>query len=379
MNKKSILFVNPDYHCSFVYRDHLRDLGWKVDILVSPGYPQKLLFSHKDVLKAPQFSKKFFASRVINGLLAFIHFLYLSKRYHFHIHYGALVTAPSFEKFLLKASLVDESFHFGLTVAKLFGTKVMYIPSGCRDEETRSNFETFDEGNICNNCGFSNRCNDINIIPNLKRVRRYVDIVVGSGFFDSVELKQLHFKYKCIDLMRWQPQDSEKSCDVKKIRILHSHSLETRTDDKLNIKGTPYVLEAMNRLTQEFDNVEFSNISGLTPAEMLFEQQKADIIVDQLIYGYWGSTGIEAMALGKVLVCYVRPEWKRFFFEKFPEHDSLPIAEATTISIYSVLKDLIENESERLRLSKAGRIFAEKQYDPKVNSESLIQILKELG
>ena len=51
-SKKSVLFVRPDYHCSFLYRDELRKSGWKADVYVPPNYPEKLLYSEKNIYAA---------------------------------------------------------------------------------------------------------------------------------------------------------------------------------------------------------------------------------------------------------------------------------------------------------------------------------------
>jgi glycosyltransferase involved in cell wall biosynthesis len=77
-------------------------------------------------------------------------------------------------------------------------------------------------------------------------------------------------------------------------------------------------------------------------------------------------------------VCYVRPSWREFFLEKFPEYDGLPVVQATRDSVYQVLRGLIEDESERARLGLAARKFAEQHYDPERNSQSLISILRSL-
>ena len=56
--RRSVLFVRPDYHCSFFYRDALRKSGWKADIFVPPGYPVSLLYSDSDILSPPQIKSK---------------------------------------------------------------------------------------------------------------------------------------------------------------------------------------------------------------------------------------------------------------------------------------------------------------------------------
>ncbi len=112
--------------------------------------------------------------------------------------------------------------------------------------------------------------------------------------------------------------------------------------------------------------------------EMHFYQAQADIVVEQLIYGAWGSTGVECMALGKPVVCYVREEWWKNFTESFPEHDTRPYVQATPSSIYEVLKRLVTDTEYRNEMGRASREFAERQYDPVRNSAELARVLDSL-
>jgi len=111
---------------------------------------------------------------------------------------------------------------------------------------------------------------------------------------------------------------------------------------------------------------------------MRFYQQQADIIVEQLIYGWWGSTFVETAALGKPVVCYLRPSWKKFFLETFPEYTELPIVEADTQTIYVVLKRLAEDSDYRQRAGEASRKFAEMHFNPAINTQNLIRNLEAL-
>lgn len=378
MSKKSVLFVCPDYHTSFVYRDAFRSEGWKADIYVPLHYPDHLLFSREGILRARGLSGEGVIARSFNVISGFMYFNVISFRYKHQIHYGALSAGLLLENQLASKGLIRKSFLFSLQIAKILKRKIIYIPSGCRDEELRTEFEKLDNGSVCGNCGYSDRCSDQNIVPNLDRVIRYADLVLGSGFFNASKLSTVHFKYKVIDLKRWTPSESIENYPGQKLRILHSYSLGTRSYNNLNIKGSVEIIEAIKRLANEFSHVELMEVSGVRPGEMILQQQRADIIVDQLRYGYWGSSGIEAMALGKVLVCYVRPSWKEFFLKQFPEHKDIPVVHATPDDIYEVLRQLVLDKSRRDELSRASRAFAEKQYNPILNTREFIRILESL-
>ena len=109
---------------------------------------------------------------------------------------------------------------------------------------------------------------------------------------------------------------------------------------------------------------------------MRFYQAQADIVVEQLIYGSWGSTGVETMALGKPVVCYLRPSWKAMFLSSFPEYDDLPIIEADTNTIYDELKKLVVDKDLRQQKGEASRRFAEAHFDPEKNTREFIKKLE---
>src|ERR1044071_641595 len=68
-------------------------------------------------------------------------------------------------------------------------------------------------------------------------------------------------------------------------------------------KGTQYVIDACSALPVELDIVE-----GVPHDEARARYARADIVVDQLNAGWHGVFAIEAMALGKPVVTYLKPD-----------------------------------------------------------------------
>ena len=378
MQRHSVLFVQPDYHCSFALRDEFRRIGWMADIYVSAGFPERFLFESNGVIRAKRYGRQRSKWDYLVGTFNFVHFFWISRKFKYQIHYGAL-SHPNFIELprFLKQLLGDE-FHLGLWILRMMRKKIIYLPSGCRDEEVRSVFELLDKGAVCGNCGFSDQCHDSNIIPNLHRASSYAHMSIGFGIFEPSYLKVQHFKYKSIDLEAWKPINDSSIQPVKKIRVLHSHSLETRSANGLNIKGSPVIVEIMRRIEAELPYVEFVELTGLKTQDMVHEQQKADIVIDQLRYGWWGSTGVEAMALGKVLVCYVRPSWEANFLLNFPEYSDIPVVNVNTGNFYEVMINLLTNDEMINDLKARSRLFAEAHYDPSKNVHEMAKILMAL-
>lgn len=383
MNRKSILFMLPDYHCSFFYRDELRRLGWKADIYVANSYPEKLLYSDKDILRAPSIRGFFWFGKYLEALLRCWFYLAVFWRYKYHFYYGGIDQFKFFEQKLGLTRVLGDSFRVHLWLAKLFKKKVIHLPSGCLEEETKANFSKLDGGNVCGNCGWERGlCDDKLNIARFNLIRKYADMVVGTGSLDSTQYKATHFKYKALDLDLWHPgisiPEKFRLPPTENLRILHSFFNKSRENGGKNIKGSPFILDAAERLKQEGHKIEYMYITDVPIRDMRYYQVQADIVVEQLIYGWWGSTFIETSALGKPVVCYLRSSWKEFFFKTFPEYDELPIIEANTSNIYEVLKRLVMDHEYRQLMGRKSRQFAEQHFDSKKNAQAMADLLLKL-
>jgi hypothetical protein len=266
-------------------------------------------------------------------------------------------------------------FRFYLWTAKLIGKKFIYFPTGCTDSETKTEFSKLDNSNICNNCGWE-KCPEQETAMRLNLIRNYVDMAFGRENF--VPTKEYPFRpmhYKSLDLSLWNPDleipEQFQLPKTDKIRIIHSFLSKNREHRGKNIKGSPAIMAAIEKLQNEGFEIEYVYINNVESKNMRFYQVQADIVVEQLIVGWWGSTGIETMALGKPVICYLRPSWKKAFFDFFPEIASLPIIEADTRTIYDVLKETIANKTFRVQKAKESRAFSQKYYDVKKNIREL--------
>ncbi len=375
--KKSILFISPDYHCSFFYRDALRKRGWVADIYVPSDYPKKLLYSNKDIIKLKK------SIYILKPIFNFIYlFIFFMKYKYFFCYGGNTRLLPLLPSFIEKR--LGDSFHLDLLLAKIFRKRLIYLPSGCLDVDLKENIQKFDNGNICGNCGYGTGvCDDTNNIRKFNYLRKFFDIIIGNSNIISTQYNSKIIKYKSIDLDLWKPNlDIPKQFLLPKtenIRILHGFFKENRENDSKNIKGSPFIINAINRLKKEGYNVEYFYISNIESKNMRFYQAQANIIVEQLIYGWWGSTGVETMSLGKPVICYLREDAKINFYKYFPEYNSLPIIEANTNNIYTVLKKTVEDDNYRKEKGLESRKFAESFFDINKNVNTFEQMLLEMN
>lgn len=379
--RQSVLFVRPDYHCSFFYRDELRKIGWRADIYVPWNYPDDLLYSTEDVLRPWRVSRlPGRVRRAVSHILGFIWWMLVAPRYGTHIYYGRPPSFGFLEERLGLTRVLGQGFSVELALARALGIRLVYLPTGCHDQETKANFALLDGGNVCGNCGVWDRCDDTKNSANFARVRRYFDLNVGFGDFPSTQYPTTPLRWKSIDLTLWGPDlpipEEHRLPATQNLRILHSNFLKAsgRAWRGRNIKGSPFVHAAVERLRDEGYPVEYFFVEGVRSRDMRFYQAQADIIVEQLIYGWWGLTFIEAAALGKPVVCYLRPAWKERFLDHWGYRE-LPVVEATTLTIYDVLKQLVVDEEYREQQGAAARRFAVEHFNPERNAQALAELL----
>ena len=103
--------------------------------------------------------------------------------------------------------------------------------------------------------------------------------------------------YASVDPRAWTPVPPAGGATL---RIVHAPSDRAR-------KGTDDVLSAVDRLRDEGVEAELELVEGLTRIEARRALERADVVVDQLVVGWYGGVAVEAMALGKPVVARIDP------------------------------------------------------------------------
>lgn len=181
------------------------------------------------------------------------------------------------------------------------------------------------------------------------QLRQFVDSVCDGVFVVDKEIQSYVGQNSIIvpRAIEGAALPSPVSLDGPAVTIVHAPS-------RPQIKGTEYVVRAVEELKSEGLNIDFRLIQNMSNKEALLEYSKADIVVDQLRIGWYGVLAVEAFALGKPVVTYIRDDlWAT---EKF----KLPIANANPETVKTVLKELVQSKDKRLRLGiRAQEYFRE--------------------
>ncbi|MDR0407157.1 MAG: glycosyltransferase [Holosporales bacterium] len=138
-------------------------------------------------------------------------------------------------------------------------------------------------------------------------------------------------------------------------------------------KGTSFVEKAVDTLKKEGRVCEFIVLKNTPNPEVLSQMQQADVVFDQLLCGSYGRLGLEAMALGKPVICYLREDLK----DLYPIWKECPVIDATVDNIKEVLETLMDMPREKLRkIGQQSRAYVEKYYSPKYVGTELDKIIQ---
>lgn len=139
------------------------------------------------------------------------------------------------------------------------------------------------------------------------------------------------------------------------------------------LKGTSAVERAVVELQQEGLVFTYRRIENTPNVEMQrILREEADIVVDQLILGAFGSLAVEGMAYGLPVICYLAPLIQE---RHFPD---CPIVSAGPDDVKSRLRELITDAELRIQIGHRGRRWVERHLDRRQISAQVLALYESL-
>jgi glycosyltransferase involved in cell wall biosynthesis len=160
--------------------------------------------------------------------------------------------------------------------------------------------------------------------------------------------------YAHVDPREWQPEPRPPN---RRPLVVHAPTARA-------IKGTHHVLAALEALRAEGVAFDLELVEGRTQAEARAIYARADLVVDQVMLGWYGGLAVECMALGVPVIAHIRGADLDHVPRAFAEQ--LPIIDATPASIRDVLRIwLVRRRDELPQVGRQGRTFVELWHDPR--------------
>jgi len=164
-----------------------------------------------------------------------------------------------------------------------------------------------------------------------------------------------------VDLESWRPAPSAGNARLK---VVHAPSHR-------GVKGTRHLVEAVERLKRTGVAIDLVLVEGLSRSEARAVYERCDVAVDQLLAGWYGGFAVEAMALGKPVVAYLRQADLAFIPGAM--RAELPVVSAEPGSIEAVLRSLAESSHQKLaEIGARGRAYVERWHHPGQIAASVI-------
>jgi hypothetical protein len=200
-----------------------------------------------------------------------------------------------------------------------------------------------------------------------RRMRRWSAITGGHAIvcdralkaFVAPRFEHVHVVPFRIDTRAFEP--APPRLDAPKPVVVHAPST-------LAAKGTPHVRAAIEELRSRGAELEYVELHGVPQAEVAAACRRADLVVDQLCAGSHGVFAVEAMSMGKPVVCNILPE----LVGEYPE--GFPVIPATPETLVDVLADWLGRPHDRHELGVASRAYAERVHDVRAVARQLLDV-----
>lgn len=244
---------------------------------------------------------------------------------------------------------------------RFFGKKTMVIFTGC-DIRLPEKVEKY-KWNPCRNCPDEYKKFTGCVIETkpgkIREIEKNFDVLLSAEEAAGSLNKEYHAALFPVDAEKFAYTGVNPS---RRLRILHAPS-------NPEYKGTKYITAAIEKLKTEFD-FEFKVVNNIKAEELYKEIEAADIVIDQMLVGFYGLLSIESMAMGKPVVCYIREDIASC------SPAEMPVINANPDNIYDVLKEVLRNPAKLIEIGIRSREYVEKYHSAKIIAKQYYELLE---
>lgn len=136
------------------------------------------------------------------------------------------------------------------------------------------------------------------------------------------------------------------------------------------IKGTPLILQALENLKKRWP-IDVLLVQKKPHPQALQLYAQADLVIDQLLAGWYGGFAVETMALGKPVACYLRDG----DFDCLPPvmRRELPLCRVHPHTLEEDLERILEQRDHWPEWGERSRAFVLRWHHPRRIAQAMIQ------
>jgi hypothetical protein len=208
------------------------------------------------------------------------------------------------------------------------------------------------EPNICQACPQPGRyciCKTEDLDASLKRLDGRATARIAMG-------DMISYVPGCRDLHYW-PLNMKKFGLAKPLAYRRGDTLRVaHAPNHGHFKGTDLLMAAIERLRREGEPIELISVQGVPNEKVLELFRSSHLIADQFIAGFHGYTALEAMALARPVLCFLRNDAMMI------DPKTCPIINVRPEHVYEILKKCLDGGIDLERLGKEGRVYIDRYY-----------------
>jgi hypothetical protein len=200
----------------------------------------------------------------------------------------------------------------------------------------------------------------------IQKVNKYANHIfaLNPDLFHYLPARATFLPYT---ISNWESITRKEYSLGKSINIVHSPTSR-------DFKGSQYIIEALYALQEKYTNININIIENVPHNKALQLYEEADIVIDQVLIGWYGAFGVEVMKMGKPLAVFIRDADLKFIPKQMKKDLKEAIINITPFNIVQVLSEYIENPNLLLDKSKAVLAYSNKWHNP----EYVAGIVKEV-
>ena len=257
-----------------------------------------------------------------------------------------------FDGFYLKTNRL---FHeLELRTLKLLGKKIVALPYGTDVTTVSTSVDAIRKYVLVKQYPLL-AVNEEVIKSQVNLFTRFADVIIGATVIGPEYLPRVDYlcsSHLCIDEQTWTPHYGPPRDIHDPMRVLHAPNHRF-------VKGTQFLIDAIEQLQLKGLNIELILLEGVQNDELKQTMADSHIIAEQFVMGWHGLFGLEGMALGKPVLCYLRPDIHQLYTQ-YSFFESCPIVNTSVDQIEENLRWLYEHPEKCEELGRQGRRYVER-------------------
>lgn len=252
---------------------------------------------------------------------------------------------------------------------RLFGKKTMLIFTGC-DVRIPDVVKKY-KWNTCTDCTKEYQdfvgCRVPEKLEITLEAERLFDLISCPMEAGGNLTKPFYPGYFPVDLQRFPKEKFANYQYHDPIRILHAPTNET-------YKGSKHIYSAIEKLKEKHPGkFIFEVVRNQSIDEFYNSVGNSDIVIDQMLLGSFGFVSIEAMAMYKPVITYMRDDiWDKVKAD-------CPIINANPDNLFEVLENIIQNPAQLTGISSKSREYVEKFWEEKKVAQDYYSLFENIS